>query len=281
MPLLNQFKVTLRGVEPPVWRRLLVPADGTFWDLGGALSDAMGWDGICVYVFYFEEGSKAWWPDLEVENQPERLLQSTPLSAWLETANASDDPVNVAASQAKAQTGHDRVTRFEFEYNLGDEPRDGWMHLVELEGQVVSESLDGEGTGWGGLLRCVGGERACPPDDVGWAAGYARLLDALSRLDGDADVGHIGASRRETLLYDARAPDTFDPEAPLDPASVVFRTFRGADELREDDARRAMAVDQAMKANEAKRKRAVERAAKAAVKAAAKAGNPLHPDGRT
>ena len=39
MPLLSQFKVTLRGVEPPVWRRFLVPADGSFWDLGGALSN--------------------------------------------------------------------------------------------------------------------------------------------------------------------------------------------------------------------------------------------------
>jgi hypothetical protein len=268
MPLLSQFKVTLRGVEPPVWRRFLVPADGTFWDLGGALSDAMGWDGICIYVYYFEEGSMAWWPDLETENEPERLLQGTPLSARLEAAGGG------------LGEGFQRV-QFEFEYNMGDEPRDGWMHLVEFEGQVASEtfghleSLDaagggGAGTGWGGLLRCVGGERTCPPDDVGWAAGYARLLDDLRRLDEDAAAGCVSAEerdeRREALLYDARAPDGFDPDAPFDPASVTFRTFRGADELREDDAGRAKAAEEARKAGE----RVTARKAKAAAKAAAR-----------
>ena len=73
--------------------------------------------------------------------------------------------------------------------------------------------------------------------------------------------------RREALLYDARADDGFDPEATFDPASVVFRTFRGAEELREDDARRAKAAEDARKAEE----RAAARKAKAAAKAAAAA----------
>jgi len=38
-----QFKVTLRSVKPPVWRRVQVPCKYTFWDLHVAIQDAMGW----------------------------------------------------------------------------------------------------------------------------------------------------------------------------------------------------------------------------------------------
>jgi hypothetical protein len=41
-----QLKVTLTEVEPPVWRRLLVPADVTLAKLHDALQDAMGWTNI-------------------------------------------------------------------------------------------------------------------------------------------------------------------------------------------------------------------------------------------
>lgn len=38
-----QFKVTLERVSPPVWRRIQVPENYSFWDLHVAIVDAMVW----------------------------------------------------------------------------------------------------------------------------------------------------------------------------------------------------------------------------------------------
>ena len=38
-----QFKITLEGIRPPIWRRIQVPETYTFWDLHVAIQDAMGW----------------------------------------------------------------------------------------------------------------------------------------------------------------------------------------------------------------------------------------------
>ena len=38
-----QFKITLEGAKPPIWRRIHVPKTYTLWDLHVAIHDAMGW----------------------------------------------------------------------------------------------------------------------------------------------------------------------------------------------------------------------------------------------
>ena len=256
MPLLHRFKVTLQGVEPPVWRRFVLPADGTFWDLGGALTDAMGWDGICVYAFYFEEGSTDWWPDLDEAS-------FVGLRKELQTAFVAD--------RLKIQS------RFEFEYNIGDERRDGWMHVVEFEGEVSSDdeslSMQSKGSGWGGLLRCLGGEHTCPPEDVGWVAGYARLREELRKLEASYPVGEVvDQDERELLLMRYRmVPEGFDPDAVFDPASVVFRTFRGVDAYKLTLEKERQEDEDVAKAEARKQKRAATKAAKVAAKLAADA----------
>jgi len=46
-----QFKITLRDVKPPVWRRIQVPETYTFWDLHVAIQDAMGWEDAHLHEF--------------------------------------------------------------------------------------------------------------------------------------------------------------------------------------------------------------------------------------
>jgi len=43
-PEIYQLKVTLLGTSPPIWRRLLVPADPTLAQLHDVLRAAIGWD---------------------------------------------------------------------------------------------------------------------------------------------------------------------------------------------------------------------------------------------
>ena len=38
-----QFKITLKGIKPPIWRRIQVPETYTFWELHLAIQNAMSW----------------------------------------------------------------------------------------------------------------------------------------------------------------------------------------------------------------------------------------------
>jgi Plasmid pRiA4b ORF-3-like protein len=45
------LKVTLRGIRPPIWRRLEVPTRLSLGGLHDAIQAAMGWGGHYLYVF--------------------------------------------------------------------------------------------------------------------------------------------------------------------------------------------------------------------------------------
>jgi len=48
-----QFKITLKGTKPPIWRRIQVPETYSFWDLHVAIQDAMGWEDYHLHEFTF------------------------------------------------------------------------------------------------------------------------------------------------------------------------------------------------------------------------------------
>ena len=57
-----QLKVTLLSTNPPIWRRLLVPADMTLARLHNVLQTAMGWDD--GHVHEFRAGQRRFvWPE--------------------------------------------------------------------------------------------------------------------------------------------------------------------------------------------------------------------------
>ncbi len=58
--------------------------------------------------------------------------------------------------------------RLRYEYDFGD----GWEHDI-----LVEKLLARQEDVW--YPRCVAGERACPPEDVGGIWGYEELLEAL------------------------------------------------------------------------------------------------------
>jgi len=76
------------------------------------------------------------------------------------------------------------------------------MHDVLLEEIVSTDDLQ--------RVVCVGGQRACPPEDCGGTWGYQTLLEAL------IDPTH---DEHEDMLH--WIGGTFDPEY-FDPAKVKF-----------------------------------------------------------
>jgi hypothetical protein len=134
-----KLKVTLTGLRPPVWRRLLTPADITLRDLHDAIQTSMGWNDAHLHDF-----------DIAGERFGDP-------STTDEVANEAR--VTLAAIRKAG------VDRFKYTYDFGDD----WEHLIVIEGTVPRA----EGQHY---PACIAGKRACPPEDSGGPYGFADLL---------------------------------------------------------------------------------------------------------
>jgi Plasmid pRiA4b ORF-3-like protein len=141
-----QLKVTLRGVKPPIWRRLQVPGDIRLGRLHDVLQVAMGWDNDHMHAFTIHGVSYG---------RPDREL-----------GFVSEDRVrlNELISAEK--------TRFRYEYDFGD----SWDH--ELLVEIILPPEPGAA-----YPRCIAGKRRCPPEDCGGIWGYAEFLEAIRDPD--------------------------------------------------------------------------------------------------
>ncbi|WP_433825844.1 plasmid pRiA4b ORF-3 family protein [Actinoplanes sp. CA-015351] len=138
-----QLTVTLQDTEPPVWRRVLVPATIRLDRLHHVLQAVMGWTDSHMHMFVHATGSYGH-PDPELELTDERKT----------TLNA--------LAKAEGDT-------FTYEYDFGD----GWDHEIRLENLLRAEPT-------GRYPVCVDGARACPPEDCGGTPGYADLVKTLA-----------------------------------------------------------------------------------------------------
>ena len=139
-----ELGVSLRAVEPPVWRRVRVRSHITLAKLHQVLQTVMGWTDSHLHEFECS-GVTYGEPDREFsERQNERLAV---LAAVL----------------------RDPGDRLVYTYDFGD----GWRHDVVLE-----RVLDPDPSGT--YPYVTGGGRACPPEDCGGPGGYANLLEALA-----------------------------------------------------------------------------------------------------
>ena len=171
---LFQFKITLRGVTPPIWRRIQV-FDDTLDKLHEHIQAAMGWTNSHLHHFFIQD-RRCGDPELlddEVESFSGVDSTKTLISELLPSNQA---PIS-----------------FEYHYDFGD----SWEHDVLFEGSPAPQP----GVEY---PHCVEGERACPPEDVGGVEGYAEYLEAI------ADPSH--ERHREMLGWRGPFnPDAFNP----------------------------------------------------------------------
>lgn len=143
-----QIKVTLLGSDPPIWRRLLLPADLTLARLHDVLQSAMGWEDC--HLHEFRVGSQSYGPPDPNEG-----------------GFGIDDRIDerrVRLHQVLGRIGAKAV----YTYDFGD----GWEHGIVLEKRLpVDPDL--------AYPACTGGQRACPPEDCGGIPGFYELLDAI------------------------------------------------------------------------------------------------------
>lgn len=168
-----QFKITLQGIKPPIWRRIQVYASCSFLDLHVAIQNAMGWQGYHLHQFeimnpkYGEEDfigipDEKGWSDLEI--RPGWKTRIAPYFAY--------------------------TIKALYEYDFGD----SWRHKIILEKIMPLEP---------GVTypRCLAGKRACPPEDCGGIGGYEKLLQIMKNPE------HREYEKRMKWLRG------FDPEA--------------------------------------------------------------------
>ncbi len=162
-----QLKITLKDSEPPIWRRVLAPGRLSLFMLHQALQAAMGWTDSHLHQFSIHGGNYS----IPGENDIEPVIDERRHRLW--------------------KTVPMEGMRFSYEYDFGDR----WDHLIEVE-EIKPPDAGFQ------KASCIGGARACPPEDIGGVWGYALLLQAM------ADPSH-----EELKPYEGWIDERFDPEA--------------------------------------------------------------------
>jgi hypothetical protein len=165
-----QLKITLNDIRPPVWRRVQT-RDCTLAQLHDIIQIVMGWEDYHLHEF-------------EVGEERYGLLEQ-----W--ESGLHEPEVRNSRKLKLSQLVEQGVKKFRYQYDMGD----SWWHAIQVEKRLPAEPGDK-------YPCCIGGKRACPPEDCGGPRGYADLVEAIQ------DPNH---ERHEELLE--WIGGEFDPEA--------------------------------------------------------------------
>lgn len=144
-----RLKIVLADTEPPIWRRIEVPAEMTLKELHSVIQAAMGWDN--EHLFQFHVGR-------ETVGGPGM------------GGGGFGAPRSIGAGRASLDDLAARgVKRFTYLYDMGD----SWEHKIQIERSLPADPA-------ADYPRFVDGALQCPPEDVGGIPGFYAFLDAIS-----------------------------------------------------------------------------------------------------
>jgi hypothetical protein len=141
-----QLKITLKWSKPPIWRRVLVPADITLAKLHAVIQTVMGWGNAHLHEFAIHG---------------KRYGTSDP--------DGFGPPVSSETRAKLNAMGLGEKQRFTYEYDFGD----SWTHEIVLEKVLPRQ----EGMPY---PVCTKGKGACPPEDIGGITGYYHFLEVMT-----------------------------------------------------------------------------------------------------
>ncbi|WP_245613977.1 plasmid pRiA4b ORF-3 family protein [Knoellia sinensis] len=146
-PSLFTLTLELRGSTPRIWRRLDLPGDLTLDVVHTLFQAVMGWTDSHLHRFQPGDGQSYNQPYFVTEFDEDEGDEGT-----------REDGVRL---DQVLRTPGDRLT---YLYDFGD----GWEHRVTLDSVVPLTPGNREPV-------CLGGARACPPEDVGGIHGYQEI----------------------------------------------------------------------------------------------------------
>jgi len=232
MQRIYQIRVTLNGSKPPIWRKLAVPSDIVLSELHEVIQIAMGWTNSHMHQFILRGkklrprrrilpevpgtvekkvidlpgGRKGHLISTKPRDDNAVPLPTGPAMPWFDTGDRYyvtkltplGDPTEMEGEDEDAVTLAEVCPKVKskliYEYDFGD----GWEHTIEVQ-KIVEPKPGVE------YPLCLGGRKACPPEDCGGIWGYYNLLDVVAdpkREDHEEMAEWLGE-------FD---PDAFDPE---------------------------------------------------------------------
>jgi len=193
-----EANVTIRDIEPRIWRRLLLSADLNLAQLHEVLQASLGWTDSHLHQFI--------------------------VGGLVFGAPEFDDGFADVDSPETFEATNVRLKDFSFypndpptllyEYDFGD----GWVHEIDLK-RIAGET----GTQY---PICMDGARNAPPEDVGGPFGYAEFLEAWNDPSHEE---HKAMRRWAGRKFD---PERFDPEVSTKAIRKALRRCRGGYRFR-------------------------------------------------
>jgi len=199
-----QLKVSIDGAQPPLWRRVLVPADTTLGELHRVIQALMGWHDN--HLHEFEAPRPGDTGSLTRRSRWDyRLFRSgtdpsgEPLD-WIMDDGQEDEDTAVLADVAPCEKSH-----FAYIYDMGDH----WEHKVTVE--KILSAVPGAA-----YPVCLKGKRNGPVEDCGGVWGYEEMQEIL------ADPAHPEHQDRKDWLEEVYGVSEWDG-ASFDLAAVNDR----------------------------------------------------------
>lgn len=169
-----QLRVDLEYAQPPIWRRLQVPASMSLADLHFALQIAFEWDDMHLHDFVQKTG-EGWW-DARRFSDPRMELE--------ETADEFEVSVGQLLNNPK--------DKLEYNYDFGD----SWRLKLAVEKIIDSDPQQ--------AVRCTAGRMHPPVEDIGGIPGWYHAIDVLN------DPSHVDYEHACTMLG-INPGQSFDP----------------------------------------------------------------------
>ncbi|MGM0508720.1 MAG: plasmid pRiA4b ORF-3 family protein [Fusobacteriota bacterium] len=180
-----RVRITLRDIEPKIWRVIEIPANYTFFDLNVAIQGAVGWKGYHMHEFQVRDKMLN---DILRIGVPSDLNDELP--SW--TQKISD--------YMKRD-----IQEINYIYDFGDY----WEHRIEIE-DVYPAKEDIE------YPRCLDGELAGPLEDSGGPGGYEEVFEAMK----PKDESNLDEEYRQQLV--GWIPSNYQPSV-FNPKEVSFK----------------------------------------------------------
>ena len=192
-----QFKIQLKNIsKPPVWRKVTVPANFTFFEFHAVIQIAFGW--FNQHMFQFSPAGYHSFPQIKLKFEEDDWT-----NGWLDHGRQLD-----AEKTRLWEIFSEEKQKFSYIYDFGDD----WLHAITLEKILPEQSL---------FPTILSGKGMCPPEDCGGPFGYGHLKEIVTRSE-SREYNELQKSfegEDDELIFD---PHAFNPE---DHRALLATTF--------------------------------------------------------